>query len=96
MGSEEYNAYSEENAFSTEWAGSDAGEDSGTPVRVVRFSDVNSYLYFVVDEIEEEDEEEEYDDGSDDDDDDDYNEEDGEEYFEDPDEADYGDDDARY
>ena len=97
VGSEEYNAYSEENAFSTEWAGSDAGEDSGTPVRVVRFSDVNSYLYFVVDEIEEEDEEEEYDDGSDDDDDDDdYNEEDGEEYFEDPDEADYGDDDARY
>ena len=92
VGSEEYNAYSEENAFSTEWAGSDAGEDSGTPARVVRFSDVNSYLYFVVDEIEEEDEEEEYDDGSDDD----YNEEDGEEYFEDPDEADYDDDDARY
>jgi hypothetical protein len=93
VGSEEYNAYSEENAFSTEWAGSDAGEDSGTPVRVVRFSDVNSYLYFVVDEIEEEDEEEEYDDGSDDD---DYNDEDGEEYFEDPDEADDYDDDARY
>ena len=90
VGSEEYNAYSEENAFSTEEAGSDVGEDSGIPVRVVRFSDVNSYFYFVADDTEEE--EEEYDDGSDDDD-DDYNEEDEEEYFEDPDDDD---DAARY